>query len=192
MPEMTGYDLLKAVKVWMILPASSSLFPVNLCRWYLQIILVKLKPTSLSKKRQEQTCPRPIPVVIMSSENEPQRISRSPASFTKSLTCSKFFISFSRYLKSVLVAPYWRYLNKAHAFSAVQVPSHWSWGFHPKASSDKRCAEAEKLRQSTGTSGTAHGRRQEEAATGLVARDQWIREEATSCWTGSGMIGPFT
>ncbi|XP_073002888.1 two-component response regulator ORR3-like [Typha latifolia] len=41
MPEMTGYDLLKAVK--------------------------------------EQSFPKPIPVVIMSSENEPQRISRCQA-----------------------------------------------------------------------------------------------------------------
>ncbi|XP_008795295.2 two-component response regulator ORR1-like isoform X2 [Phoenix dactylifera] len=41
MPEMTGYDLLKAVK--------------------------------------EQSCPKSIPVVIMSSENEPQRINRCRA-----------------------------------------------------------------------------------------------------------------
>ncbi|CAL9764618.1 unnamed protein product, partial [Musa acuminata subsp. burmannicoides] len=43
MPEMTGYDLLKAVK--------------------------------------EQSCQKPIPVIVMSSENEPQRINRLVASF---------------------------------------------------------------------------------------------------------------
>ncbi|CAD5179735.1 unnamed protein product [Musa acuminata subsp. malaccensis] len=41
MPEMTGYDLLKAVK--------------------------------------EQSCQKPIPVIVMSSENEPQRINRCRA-----------------------------------------------------------------------------------------------------------------
>jgi CheY-like chemotaxis protein len=70
MPEMTGYDLLKAIKV-VNLPPYSWLEKYN-------------NPAILSAERnyttwtnwQALSSPNPIPVVVMSSENEPQRISR--------------------------------------------------------------------------------------------------------------------
>lgn len=74
MPEMTGYDLLKAIKVerWRACETSSKILfsvsvfvssNVNLSIW-------------ISESTQALGSPNPIPVVVMSSENEPQRISR--------------------------------------------------------------------------------------------------------------------
>lgn len=69
MPEMTGYDLLKAIKVNhhhpLCIPHLTSTPVIFQSNWM-------LNPLNC----QALSSPNPIPVVVMSSENEPQRISR--------------------------------------------------------------------------------------------------------------------
>jgi CheY-like chemotaxis protein len=66
MPEMTGYDLLKAIKVVNLLADFKLILKWNETE---RIVGPTVNCQALSS-------PNPIPVVVMSSENEPQRISR--------------------------------------------------------------------------------------------------------------------
>ena len=73
MPEMTGYDLLRAIKV------PENHHPVPSFIW-----LISVESDAKPFNCQALSSPNPIPVVVMSSENEPQRISRwnsSPLAF---------------------------------------------------------------------------------------------------------------
>jgi two-component response regulator (ARR-A family) len=70
MPEMTGYDLLKAIKVH-IARCCIIFFTFVLC--YLNFLL---QVHNFSEYFQAMSSLKPIPVIVMSSENEPQRISR--------------------------------------------------------------------------------------------------------------------
>ena len=65
MPEMTGYDLLRAIKV------PENHHPVPSFIW-----LISVESDAKHFNCQALSSPNPIPVVVMSSENEPQRISR--------------------------------------------------------------------------------------------------------------------
>uniref|UniRef100_A0ACD5ZJZ2 Uncharacterized protein n=1 Tax=Avena sativa TaxID=4498 RepID=A0ACD5ZJZ2_AVESA len=89
MPEMTGYDLLRAIKVrapWFQFPsiiiisqAYASSDPLFLC------------DDKIFEHRQALGSANPIPVVVMSSENEPQRISRFASFLPRSVLAQKKF-----------------------------------------------------------------------------------------------------
>jgi two-component response regulator ARR-A family len=72
MPEMTGYDLLKAIKV--ITHIKHFNFLCHLCG---SICAFSMADASLFQGRFQALNPlKPIPVIVMSSDDEPQRISR--------------------------------------------------------------------------------------------------------------------
>ena len=72
MPGMTGYDLLKKIKVATVFSVCVSWYGPSMINWRQK----HLKMYMLVLLKQESTSLRDIPVVIMSSENIPSRINR--------------------------------------------------------------------------------------------------------------------
>lgn len=91
MPEMTGYDLLKAIKVYLFLFLKKKKgIPISFFSTFVLSVIIlagRRRPMPpefpfcdsiliFHGRFQAMSPLKPIPVIVMSSENEPQRISR--------------------------------------------------------------------------------------------------------------------